>query len=69
MSKWFEVTATIVKTYAIEVKNNEGREDAYQSVIDDLDEFIELNAIEIVGDVEIDRLKRHADDILFILDC
>lgn len=65
MSKWYEVSITTTTVYAVEVADDEGQEDARQYAIDEADGFGDSTVSdEIVGEEDIDRVRRHADEVL-----
>jgi len=65
MSKWFEVRVTKTTILAVEVEDNETGDDATKYAIEEVGDFDEAEASnQIIGDVEIDRLRRHADEVL-----
>ncbi len=79
MSKWYEVNVTICKTYAIEVPDDATLETLDKDEIDYLFEELDMaqpmddaanqtdvDYVEIKGEVEIDRLKRHATEVIEI---
>lgn len=67
MSKWFEVKITKVTVYAVEVEDHEGEEQAQQYAIDEASGFDDVSVSpEIVGEENIDSIRRHADEILSV---
>lgn len=65
MSKWYDVVVTTVKTIAVEVEDELGEEEAIGFACDEVGDFTEAECKGLVTDpVEIDRLKRHADEVL-----
>lgn len=65
MSKWFEVKVTKVTVYAVEVEDNEGAEEAQEYALNEASGFDEVEVSpEIEGAVNIDRIRRHADEVL-----
>ena len=65
MGKWFEVKVVRVTVLAVEVEDAEGADEDIKYAISEVGEFEEADCSgEIVDPVEIDRLKRHADEIL-----
>jgi len=79
MSKWYEVNVTICKTYAIEVPDNATLKALNRDEIDYMFEELDMaqpiddavnqtdvDYVEIKGEVEIDRLKRHATEVIEI---
>ncbi len=77
MSKWFEVNVTICKTYAIEVPDDSTLETLEKEEVDYLCELLDMvmsmddreyqtdmDYVEVKGEVEIDRLKRHACEVI-----
>jgi hypothetical protein len=67
MSKWFEVKITKVTVLAVEVEDHEDAEDAQGYAIDYKGDFDEIEtSSEIAGDENIDRIRRHADEVLTI---
>lgn len=65
MTKWFEVTVTTVKVFAVEVEDDETEEHASKYATNEVSEFEEAVTVgPVVGEVEIDRLRRHADEVL-----
>jgi hypothetical protein len=66
MSKWYEVTVTAVTVLAVEVEDSEGEDEAMKVACDEVDKWDEAKCHEVTGTEEIDRLKRHADEVLTI---
>lgn len=67
MSKWFEVKVTKVTVYAVRVPDGEGEEEAQMAAADDAGDFDTVDSSgPIKGDENIDRLRRHADEVLFL---
>jgi hypothetical protein len=65
MSKWFEVTVTSVKVYAVEVPDSEGADEATSYAMNEASDISEIECSpEITGYENIDRIKRHADEVL-----
>jgi hypothetical protein len=64
MSKWFEVKVTTVKVFAVEVEDDETKEMAMQYAAGEVGDFDDVEAKEVAGEVAIDRLKRHADQVM-----
>lgn len=81
MSKWFEVNVTICKTYAIEVPDDATLEKLEKEEIDYICEELDMaqsmddheyqtdmDYAEVKGEVEIERLKRHACEVIEIFE-
>jgi hypothetical protein len=79
MSKWYQVNVTICKTYAIQVPDDDkleefemdecdyiGEELRMVMSMDDNEYQTDMDYVEIKAEVEIDRLKRHACEIVEI---
>lgn len=79
MSKWYQVNVTICKTYAIQVPDDDkleefemdecdyiGEELLMVMSMDDNEYQTDMDYVEIKAEVEIDRLKRHACEIVEI---
>jgi len=66
MSKWFEVPVTIYKVYAVEIADDETRDDAARYAMDDvLGEYSETGKIvEASSMYTAKQIKRHADEVL-----
>jgi hypothetical protein len=65
MSKWFEVKVTKTTVFAVEIEDNETEDQAAKYALDEAGEFDEaITDGPIVGDENIDRLRRHADEVL-----
>jgi hypothetical protein len=68
VSKWFEVKVTTVKVWAVEVDDDEDADMATEYVLGECSEWTDVDTSkEITDPVEIDRLKRHADEVLDLI--
>lgn len=64
MGKWYEVKVTTVTVFAVEVADTEGENEAMKCAADEASNFDDMECSdEITGEVAIDRLRRHADEI------
>ena len=68
MSKYYEVTHKITKVYLVEVRDNEGADEAFSAAHDeapsDDTECMDSEAVQITGDNGIDSSKRHCTRFL-----
>jgi len=65
MSKWFEVTVTSTKIYAVEVSNDENAEDAIHYAQTEAVNYDEVTCSdEIIEKARIENLKNYADETI-----
>lgn len=68
MSKWYEVTATIIKTFAVEVEDDENHEDAMQIASEEISLFegdVDLQCPETpIARDQVELLKKTAEEVL-----
>lgn len=64
MSKWFEVKVTTVNVYAVKLGDEATEEDAMRTVSEEVDDFDEMECKPVEGEISIDRLKRHAYEVI-----
>jgi hypothetical protein len=60
MSKWFEVKVQTLNTYLVEVKNEEGNDDAEAVISDDVFEWDEMTSEEVPAD-QVETTKGFVD--------
>jgi len=65
MSKWFEVKVITSKIYAVEVKDNQGEDDAEDNVLNECaDDNSEINYCMELKEHQIEPSKICADEVL-----
>lgn len=65
MSKWYEVKVVKVTVFAVEVEDVETEIDATNYALQEESGMTEAEcSAQIIGEENIDRLKRHADEVL-----
>ena len=62
MNKWYEVTVTAQKVYTVLAENEESAYDATCEAFGD--DFLEMQAEELLDEEEVDRSQRHSDGII-----